>query len=71
MAMNGDTLGLAIKSAIDALVAAGDGTDRAKLFKAIGNAIVEHITTSGVVNVVVSNAVPAAPGPVTGTGTVS
>lgn len=70
MALNGDTLGDAIRAAVDAAVAA-HGPDRTELFRAIGGAIVSHIVTNGVVNTVVSNATPAAPGPVTGTGTVS
>lgn len=50
MAMNGDVLGLAIKAAVQA-AAAADPSDRDAMFKAMGNAIVEHIRTYAQVTV--------------------
>lgn len=62
--MNGDILGMAIKSAIDGV---GDKNDRDALFKAMGAAIVAHIEANGLVTV--TTACPAGAG--TGTGTVA
>ena len=73
MAMNGDTLGLAIKAAIDAV---GDKTNRDDVFKAMGNAIVTHIQTLAQVSTIVTVASVAGvmtgggvSGPGAGTGT--
>lgn len=69
MAMNGDTLGAAMKAAVDAV---SDKTDRDALFKAIGGAIVAHIQGNAQVNVTSVSGVTAgsaASGP--GTGTIS
>lgn len=63
MPLDGDILGLAIKSAIDGV---GDKTDRDSLFKAMGAAIVAHIQENGLVTV--TTACPAGAG--SGTGTV-
>lgn len=53
MALNGDVLGELIKSATDTVVAAatasGQPISRDDLFKAMGNAIVNYITTNAVV----------------------
>ena len=49
MAMNGDTLGDAMKTAIDAL-SFTDQQDRQKALRALGNAIVDHITNNAVVS---------------------
>jgi hypothetical protein len=73
MAMNGDVLGDAIKAAVDAV---GDKTDRQALFRAIGAAIVTHITTQAAVTVTVTSVSgvtvgAGVSGPGAGTGTVS
>lgn len=65
MALNGDVLGLAIKAAVQA-AAAANPADRDAMFKAMGNAIVTHLKTLGVIVVVVSTG-PGAPGGGTGT----
>lgn len=71
MALNGIVLGDAIKAAID--VQAGlDPDDRTALFRAMGNAIVTHITSSAVV--VVTNVTLVQPGVGSsgpGTGTIT
>lgn len=49
MAMNGDTLGDLIRTNIDSAVAANaeaNPTQRQAVFRAIGNAIVDHITAN-------------------------
>ena len=69
MALNGDALGLAIKSAVDALTVE-QAADREELFKAMGNAIVTYITTNAQVVVASVSGVTAgvaASGPGTGT----
>jgi hypothetical protein len=77
MAMNGDTLGAALLKALDDAVAAtptaGDA-QRQAIWKGIGNAIVEHITTFAQVDSIVTvtsvslvMAGTAASGPGTGT----
>lgn len=73
MALNGNALGDAIKAAVDAV---GDKTDRTALFRAIGNAIVTHITTQGTVAVTVTSVSgvtvgAGVSGPGTGSGTIS
>ncbi|KKK59090.1 hypothetical protein LCGC14_3037890 [marine sediment metagenome] len=73
MAMNGNTLGDAIKSAVDGL---GDPTDRTALFRAIGNAITDHIANNAAVAVTVASvtlvtAGVASSGPGTGSGTIT
>ncbi len=75
MAMNGDTLGLAIKAAVQA-AAAADPTDRDAMFKAMGNAIVHHIQTFGTVAVAVASVTGVTTGvgvsgAGTGTGSIS
>lgn len=74
MALNGDTLGLAIRAAVDDAVAAHGPSNRAELFKAIGNAIVTHITTNAVVSpegLPTPLTAPAGGGAVSGTGKVT
>lgn len=66
MALNGDVLGDAIKSAIDALP--DPKTDRTAIFRAIGNAIVLHITANAAV-VVTSVSGVTTGGGVSGPGT--
>ena len=69
MAMNGNTLGVAIWTAVQAV---GDKEDTEAVWKAIGTEIVNHITTSGVINVTSVTGVTAGAatsGP--GTGTIS
>lgn len=77
MALNGNTLGDAIMAAVDAV---GDKTDRTALFRAIGNAIVSHITANAQVSTTIQLGSVAAgvtvgvfTAPVTGTtlGTIS
>lgn len=71
MALNGNVLGDLIKAAVD-VQAAIDPEDRTALFRAIGGAIVTHITTSGVV--VVTNVTLVQPGVGSsgpGTGTIT
>ena len=49
MAMNGDTLGDAIKAAIDSAVSGSPPASEAQrvaIFRALGNAIVDHITSN-------------------------
>jgi len=75
MAMNGDALGLAIKTAVQA-AAASNPSDTDAMFKAMGNAIVDHIHSFAAVTVTVTSvtgvtAGAAASGPGTGTGTIS
>lgn len=67
MALNGDVLGLAMKAAVDAVA---DKTDRDALFKAMGNAIVNYITTNATV-AVVTPGVTAGPTALAGTGVIS
>lgn len=47
MAMVGNDLGDAIKNAIDSV---SDKTDREEIFRAIGTAIVNYITTNGTID---------------------
>lgn len=47
MAMNGDVLGLAIKAAVEA-AAQANPQDRDAIFKAMGNAIVNHVRLASV-----------------------
>lgn len=69
MAMNGDTLGASLKSAIDALP---DKTDRNAIWKAIGDTIVAHIQAHATVTVTSVSGVTAGSGVSgAGTGTVS
>ena len=71
MALNGTVLGDAMKAAVD-VQAAIDPEDRTALFRAMGSAIVTHITTSGVV--VVTNVTLVTPGVGSsgpGTGTIT
>jgi hypothetical protein len=73
MAMNGNALGDEIRALIDAV---GDKTDRTALFRAIGNAIVTHITTNASVAVTVTSVSGVTvgvgtSGPGSGSGTVS
>jgi len=69
MALNGNTLGDAIKAAVDGV---SDKTDRQAIFRAIGNAITTHITTNAVVAVAsVSGVTTGAGVSGPGTGTVS
>jgi hypothetical protein len=46
MAMNGDLMGVEMKTAIDAV---SDKADRLACFQALGNAIVNHIKTNGAI----------------------
>ena len=69
MALSKTVLGPLIKSKIDAVA---DKTNRDDLFEAIADAVIEHITSAGVVNVVSVSGVTtggASSGP--GTGTIS
>lgn len=73
MAMNGNSMGDAMKAAIDGT---GDKNDRVALFRAMGQAVVAHIIANGLVTVTVASvsgvvAGPGASGPGTGTGTIS
>jgi hypothetical protein len=69
MALNGDTLGLAMLAAVNAV---GDKTDRTALFKAMGNAIVTHIQTQGQVVVIsVTGVTPGGGVSGPGTGTIT
>lgn len=60
MALDGDTLGLAIKTALDALTVPQDRVqtteEKEATWKAIGGAIVDHITSSAVVSTVTTSA---------------
>ncbi len=67
MPMNGDTLGLAIKAAVQA-AAAADPADRDAMFKAMGNAIVAHIQANATVTVTSVSGVTVGAG-VSGPGT--
>jgi hypothetical protein len=74
MAMDGDVLGQALKAAVSA-AAASDPSDRDAMFRAMGNAIVNHLRVYGQVNVTVisvSGVTTGAgvSGPGTGSGTV-
>jgi hypothetical protein len=75
MAMNGNTLGDAIKAACDAAVAANptaNDAQRTAMWRAVGTAIVTHIASSAVVTVAGVTAVqPGAGTSGPGTGTVS
>ena len=79
MAMSGTVLGDAIKAAVDAVVAdtvAGANPDRTALFRAIGAAIVTHITANATVAVTVASVSgvtvgPGVSGPGAGSGTVA
>lgn len=69
MPMNGNTLGDAMRAAVDAV---GDKTDRQAIFRAIGNAITTHITANAVVAVASVSGVTTGPGVSgPGAGTVS
>lgn len=69
MALNGDVLGDAIKAAVDAL--AQPPTDRTALFRAIGGAIVTHITENAQVLVASVSGVTVGAGTSgSGTGTI-
>lgn len=65
MALNGDILGDAIRTAVEAAVQstreAGDA-QRTAIWRAVGNAIVHHITTFAVVNVTVPSVSGVTPG---------
>ncbi len=79
MAMNGNTLGTAIKAAAQAVAVPEGGADDdycEDVWQAIANAIVDHIQNNAVVstNVAVTSVSgvttgPSASGPGTGTGT--
>lgn len=77
MALNGDILGAAIMAAIDAEIAGTpiDTTVRADIWKAVGNAIVNHIQLNAVVTLGVASAAGVQPGAgtaiVTGTGSLT
>lgn len=66
MALDGNILGDAIRTAVETAVAtqqtAGDA-QRAAIWRAVGNAIVTHITTLGVVTVTVPSVAGVTPGP--------
>jgi hypothetical protein len=68
--MNGNVLGDLIQSKLDAVIAGLsdpnniDETDRSNMMRAMGNAIVEHIQTAGIVNF----PIPVQVTPATGTG---
>jgi hypothetical protein len=76
MAMNGAAMGDAIKAAIDGL---SGSTNRAQIFEAMGNAIVNYIKANAVVSVAAGIAVSTAgtaaaqtgATTATGTGTIS
>lgn len=70
MALNGDTLGDAIKAAIDGLDPE-DKTDRTQLFRAMGAAIVAHIQGSAVVSVNVTTTGNSTNQAGSGTGTIA
>jgi len=53
MAMDGDTLGLAIKAAVQG-AAASNPSDSDGMFKAMGNAIVGHIQANGVLSITIT-----------------
>ena len=65
MALNGNILGDAIRTAVETAVEttreAGDAQRRA-IWRAVGNAIVQHITTFAVVNVTVPSVSGVTPG---------
>lgn len=64
MALSGDVLGLALKAAVDSVPVPPGGADdayRQDVFKAMGAAIVSHITSSAVV--IVPNVTAVTPGP--------
>lgn len=65
MALNANTLGDAMKAAVDAVV---DKTDRTAVFRALASAIVTHLTTNAVVNVTSVSGVTTGAG-VSGPGT--
>lgn len=60
--MDGDVLGLAIKAAVDTVVAGGGPVDRDAMFKAMGHAIVEHVQAYGQVVVTSVSGVTAGAG---------
>jgi hypothetical protein len=66
MALNGDTLGAAIATAINGL-SANDKNDIAKVWKAIANQIITHVKTATVT--VPGTGLTAPNGPVGGTST--
>ena len=77
MALDGNRLGDAIRTAIDNV---SDSTDRTALFRAVGNAIIAEFQTSAVVTTTVAvtnvtgvtaGAATSGPGAGTGTGTIS
>lgn len=73
MAMNGDVLGAELKAAVHAAAAANPG-DADAMFKAMGNAIVDHIHANATVSVTTTTpGVQAGPSaaPGTGTGTIT
>jgi len=65
MALNGDILGDAIRAAVETAVQntreAGDA-QRAAIWRAVGNAIVNHLTSSAVVTVTVPSVSGVTPG---------
>lgn len=79
MALNGIVLGDAILAAIDSAVAshqAADATQRQAIWRAVGTAIVTHITTQATVTVAVASVGGVTPGvgasgPGAGTGTIA
>jgi hypothetical protein len=73
MALDGNILGDLMRAKIDE---APDKTDREALFRALGAAVVQHLTTAGVVAVTVTSVTGVTTGvgvsgPGTGTGTIS
>ena len=79
MALNGNVLGDLIMANISAAVAANqiaDATQRQAVFRAMGNAIVTHLTTAGLVTVTVASVSGVTTGigvsgPGAGTGVIS
>lgn len=69
MALNGNDLGDAMRAAVDALSDA-DKANRTKVFRALGNAIIDHVKANAVVHVsaTVPAAIPVQVVPATGTG---
>jgi len=65
MALNGDVLGDAIRAAVETAVAthrtAGD-TQREAIWRAVGNAIVHHLTSFAVLTVTVPSVAGVTPG---------
>lgn len=78
MALNGVVLGAALKAALTLTPSPGESSDafRTRVFTAMGNTIVAHIVTNGLVVVTVASVTgvitgPSVSGPGTGTGTIT